>query len=83
MIFKINDNSIVNRINGSDFIFKGLWNNEQSIKSIEGIDIAWVEEAQTVSEKSIEVLTPTVRKSDLKLYIPITDLLKMIQFIKG
>lgn len=60
--FELTKNSIVNRINGSDFIFKGLWNNEQSIKSIEGIDVAWIEEAQTVSEKSLEVLTPTVRK---------------------
>lgn len=60
--FKLTDNSIINTINGSDFFFKGLWNNEQSVKSIEGIDLAWVEEAQTVSEKSIEVLTPTIRK---------------------
>lgn len=60
--FEVTNNSIVNKINGSDFLFKGLWNNEQSIKSIEGIDIAWVEEAQTVSKNSIEVLTPTVRK---------------------
>ncbi len=60
--FIITDKSIVNKINGSDFIFKGLWNNEQSIKSIEGIDIAWVEEAQTISKESLEVLTPTVRK---------------------
>lgn len=60
--FKVTDNAIVNKVTSSDFIFKGLWNNEQSIKSIEGIDIAWVEEAQTVSKNSIEVLTPTVRK---------------------
>ena len=60
--FIITDKSIVNKINGSDFLFKGLWNNEQSIKSIEGIDIAWVEEAQTISKESLEVLTPTVRK---------------------
>lgn len=60
--FEVTNNAIVNKINGSDFIFKGLWNNEQSIKSIEGIDIAWVEEAQTISTNSIEVLTPTVRK---------------------
>lgn len=60
--FEVTNTSIVNKVNGSDFLFKGLWNNEQSIKSIEGIDIAWVEEAQTVSKKSIEVLTPTVRK---------------------
>ena len=55
-------NYIENRINGSSFIFKGLWNNEQSIKSIEGVNIAWVEEAQTISKKSIDVLTPTIRQ---------------------
>ena len=60
--FTVTDRAIVNRINGSDFLFKGLWNNEQTIKSIEGIDIAWVEEAQTISRESLEVLTPTVRK---------------------
>ena len=65
--FKVNNDSIVNNITGSDFIFKGLHNNEQSVKSTEGIDIAWVEEAQTVSEKSLEVLTPTVRKDGSKI----------------
>jgi len=60
--FKVTDKSIINTVNGSDFIFKGLHRNEQSVKSTEGIDVAWVEEAQTVSEKSLEVLTPTVRK---------------------
>lgn len=60
--FQVTDKSIINTINGSDFIFKGLWNNEQTIKSIEGINIAWVEEAQTISKSSLEVLTPTVRE---------------------
>ncbi len=60
--FVVTDKTITNRITGSDFIFKGLWNNEQSIKSIEGIDIAWVEEAQTITKTSLEVLTPTIRK---------------------
>jgi PBSX family phage terminase large subunit len=53
-----------------------LWNNEQSIKSIEGIDIAWVEEAQTVSEKSIEVLTPTVRKENSQIIYTYNRLLE-------
>ena len=61
--FQVTNNAIINTVNGSDFIFKGLDHNEQSIKSIEGIDIAWVEEAQTVSKSSLEVLTPTIRKS--------------------
>ena len=60
--FVVTDKTIINRVTGSDFIFRGLWNNEQSIKSIEGIDIAWVEEAQTITKVSLEVLTPTVRK---------------------
>ncbi len=60
--FELTTNSIISKVNGSDFLFKGLWGNEQSIKSIEGIDLAWVEEAQTVSKESLEILTPTVRK---------------------
>lgn len=60
--FKVTDKSIVNEKTGSDFLFKGLRNNAQSIKSIEGIDIAWVEEAQTISKESIDILTPTIRK---------------------
>lgn len=74
--FEVTNNSIVNRINGSDFLFKGLWNNEQSIKSIEGIDIAWIEEAQTVSETSLEVLTPTVRKDNSKIIYTYNRLLE-------
>lgn len=74
--FQITNNSIINTLNGSDFIFKGLWNNEQSIKSIEGIDIAWVEEAQTVSEKSLEVLTPTVRKNNSQIIYTYNRLLE-------
>lgn len=65
--FQVTDKSIVNSRNGSDFLFKGLHHNEQSIKSIEGIDIAWVEEAQTISKESLEVLTPTVRKPNSKI----------------
>lgn len=60
--FKVTEKSIVNTVTGSDFLFKGLKHNEQSVKSLEGIDIAWVEEAQTISKESIEVLTPTIRK---------------------
>lgn len=74
--FVLTNNSIINKINGSDFLFKGLWNNEQSIKSVEGIDIAWIEEAQTVSEKSLEVLTPTVRKEGSQLIYTYNRLLE-------
>ena len=74
--FEVTNNSIVNKVTGSDFIFKGLWNNEQSIKSIEGIDIAWVEEAQTISKNSIDVLTPTVRKPNSRIIYTYNRLLE-------
>ena len=48
--------------NGSEFIFKGLFRNDNDIKSTEGIDYCWTEEAQAVSRRSLEVLTPTIRK---------------------
>lgn len=49
--------------NGSEFIFRGVRNNPQSIKSLEGLDICWGEEASTFSTESIDILIPTVRKS--------------------
>lgn len=55
--------------NGSEFIFKGIQNNVQEIKSMEGIDICWVEEAQSVSRDSWEVLIPTIRKENSEIWV--------------
>jgi phage terminase large subunit len=54
-------------INGSAFIFKGLAHNIESVKSTEGIDICWVEEADKVSQNSWDILIPTIRKKDSKI----------------
>ena len=59
--FEVTKDSIRNTKTGYSFIFRGLHNNVQSIKSIEGMTEAWVEEAQTITEQSLDVLTPTVR----------------------
>lgn len=48
--------------NGSLFLFAGLRANVDSIKSLEGVDVAWIEEAQSVSQASLDVLIPTIRK---------------------
>lgn len=48
--------------NGTSFAFEGIKNNINKIKSYEGIDFCWVEEAVNVSERSWGVLTPTIRK---------------------
>jgi phage terminase large subunit len=54
---------------GSEFIFKGLQRSIQEIKSTEGVDICWVEEAQTISEDSWEILIPTIRKEGSEIWI--------------
>ena len=55
--------------NGSEFIFKGIQNNVNEIKSIEGIDYCWVEEAQSVSEASWNILIPTIRKEGSEIWV--------------
>jgi phage terminase large subunit len=54
--------------NGTEIIFAGLKHNISNIKSAESVDIAWVEEAQTVSKESWEVLVPTIRKPGSEIW---------------
>lgn len=55
--------------NGGQIIFVGMQNHTaDSIKSLEGFDIAWVEEAQSVSQRSIDLLRPTIRKPKSELW---------------
>jgi len=54
-------------VNGSLFLFAGLRSNVSSIKSMAGIDVCWVEEAQTVSRHSLDVLVPTIRQPGSQL----------------
>jgi len=49
--------------NGSEFTFKGVKGNAQSIKSMESFDICYVEEAASISNESLEILLPTIRKA--------------------
>lgn len=60
--------SIEHRVTGTEFLFAGLRTNPESVKSTEGIDIAWVEEANTVSQRSIDLLIPTVRKPGSQIW---------------
>ena len=53
----------IDGVNGTKFIFHGLQDyNADNIKSLEGGDIFWVAEAQTISRRSINILRPTIRK---------------------
>ena len=56
--------------NGSLFLFSGLSDmTAESLKSFEGVDIVWVEEAQSVSKSSWDILIPTIRKEGSEIWI--------------
>lgn len=66
--FKLTETEIVGR-NDSRIIFRGMQNHTAaSIKSLEGYDLAWIEEAQTISQRSLELLTPTIRKPGSEIW---------------
>jgi len=66
--YEITQNSIRGS-NGSEFAFIGLKNNPTNIKSFEGVDICWVEEGQTVSRLSWNILIPTIRKKGSEIWV--------------
>jgi phage terminase large subunit len=57
-------------VNGSLFIFSGLASHTiESIKSFEGMDIVWCEEAQSIVKRSWDVLLPTIRKECSEIWL--------------
>jgi len=54
--------------NGSEFLFRGLHTNHDAIKSLTDIDICWIEEAEDVSQSSLDVLLPTIRKPGSEIW---------------
>lgn len=67
--YEIQKTTIIHRITGSEFIFSGLRHNVDSLKSKEGIDIVWVEEAHMVSSFSWDKLIPTIRKDGSEIWV--------------
>lgn len=61
--------SIRHLITGSEFMFYGIKNNPTKIKSLEGIDICWMEEAEAVSKESWDILIPTIRKPGSEIWV--------------
>jgi len=55
--------------NDTGFFFEGLKNNTTKIKSFEGVDVCWVEEAEAVTEDSWDILIPTIRKPGSEIWI--------------
>ena len=67
--YEIQNTTIFSRINGTEFIFEGIKHNITKIKSMEGIDVCWAEEAEAISDVSWDTLIPTIRKSGSEIWI--------------
>lgn len=67
--FEVQDSIIKSTKADGAIIFQGMQNHtSDSIKSLEGYDCAWVEEAQSLSQKSLDLLRPTIRKPESELW---------------
>ncbi|CAB3728918.1 PBSX family phage terminase large subunit [Achromobacter piechaudii] len=63
-------NNEIRGANGTEFLFAGLADHTvESIKSYEGVDVVWVEEAHKVSKRSWDILIPTIRKEQSEIWI--------------
>lgn len=67
--FDILKNKIINKHTGSEFVFYGLWRHIEEIKSLEGIDICWIEEAHSLTKAQWEILEPTIRKEHSQFWL--------------
>jgi phage terminase large subunit len=54
--------------NGTLFIFRGIKVDPHGIKSLEGVDVAWCEESEKISNESLDILIPTIRKPESELW---------------
>ena len=67
--FEVQDAVIKSKQGNGMVLFQGMQNHTaDSIKSLEGYDCAWVEEAQSLSQRSLDLLRPTIRKPDSELW---------------
>ena len=67
--FDITHDQIIHKLTDTRFIFKGLRNNIDSIKSMAGITHLWIEEADTLSAESWKVIKPTIREDNSEIWI--------------
>jgi hypothetical protein len=62
-IYTVLDQSITCNVTGSEFLFMGLFRNVDKIKSLEGIKYCYCEEANNITDESIDLLQPTIREA--------------------
>lgn len=66
--FTVTNNKIIHNITGSEFLFYGIQRNLEEMKSIESVDVLWIEEAATVTKEQMDILEPTIRKDGSEIW---------------
>lgn len=67
--FTITSSKIIHNVTGSEIIFKGFREHGvENTKGMEGFDIVWVDEAQTLTKRTIDVVIPTIRKENSEIW---------------
>lgn len=61
--------SDIQHANGSEFVFYGIERNVDEIKSFEGADVLWIEEAHNLTKEQWNILKPTIRKEGSEIWI--------------
>ena len=61
--------SEIKHSNGTEFVFYGIERNIDEIKSFEGADVLWIEEAHNLTEEQWEILEPTIRKEGSEIWL--------------
>lgn len=67
--FKFTLNSIIHKRTKSEFLFYGIARNLSEIKSTEGVDVLWLEEAHYLTAEQWQVIEPTIRKNDSEIWL--------------
>lgn len=67
--FTVLRDSIVHNGTGAEFIFYGLWRHIDEIKSTEGVDVCWIEEAHNLTKEQWDILEPTLRSEASQFWI--------------
>jgi phage terminase large subunit len=67
--FRVLESKIINSGTGSEFMFYGLWRHISEIKSLESVDILWIEEGHSLTDEQWKILEPTIRKEGSQVWI--------------
>lgn len=67
--FDIQRDKIYSTETGAEFMFYGLWRSIDEIKSLESVDVLWIEEAHNLTEEQWKVLEPTIRKEGSQVWV--------------